>query len=77
MAKRARDSAGGEARKAATGNAEAKQPSRVSKQADKTSTAFDLWLKRELRDMFSDVAQEPVPDELLQLIDEKKAKDGK
>ena len=35
-------------------------------------TAFDLWLERELKDMFSDVAQEPIPEELMRLIDEAK-----
>lgn len=40
----------------------------------RSSTAFDLWLQRELQDMFSDVSNEPLPDELLRLIDESKAK---
>ena len=31
--------------------------------------AFDLWLKRGLHDMFDDVAREPIPPELLALID--------
>ena len=40
----------------------------------RSSTAFDLWLQRELQDMFADVSREPVPDELMRLIDESKAK---
>ncbi len=31
--------------------------------------AFDLWLQRGLRDMFDDVAKEPIPPELLALIE--------
>ena len=31
--------------------------------------AFDLWLQRGLHDLFDDVAKEPVPDELLTLIE--------
>ncbi|MCC6471033.1 MAG: hypothetical protein IT563_22140 [Alphaproteobacteria bacterium] len=75
MAKRPTDRPADSARKAA-GGAQARQAPKPARRADKTSTAFDLWLKRELRDMFSDVAHEPVPDELLQLIDDKKIKDN-
>ena len=31
-------------------------------------TAFDVWLKRGLHQMFDDVAKEPIPEELLRLI---------
>lgn len=31
-------------------------------------TAFDLWLQRGLQQVFSDVAQEPIPNEILALI---------
>ncbi len=31
--------------------------------------AFDLWLKRGLHAMFDDVAREPLPPELLALIE--------
>ncbi len=31
--------------------------------------AFDLWLQRGLHAMFDDVAKEPIPPELLALID--------
>ena len=37
-------------------------------------SAFDMWLQRELQKMFSDVAQEPIPDELMRLIDQDKLK---
>jgi hypothetical protein len=32
--------------------------------------AFDLWLNQKLHDMYDDVTQEPIPPELLQLIEE-------
>lgn len=32
--------------------------------------AFDLWLQRGLQKVFSDVAQEPVPDDILALIEQ-------
>ena len=32
--------------------------------------AFDLWLQRGLHELFDDVAGEPVPEELLKLIEE-------
>ncbi|MFE8872808.1 NepR family anti-sigma factor [Acetobacter persici] len=38
---------------------------------EKTSDqAFDLWLKRGLHQLFDDVANEPIPEELLRLIEE-------
>jgi hypothetical protein len=43
---------------------------------DKSSVpdaAFDIWLRRGLHQMFDDVAREPIPPELLRLIEE----DGK
>ena len=32
-------------------------------------SAFDLWLRRGLHQLFDDVAKEPVPEELLRLIE--------
>ena len=32
--------------------------------------AFDLWLQRGLHKLFDDVASEPIPDELLRLIED-------
>ncbi|MCG4253158.1 NepR family anti-sigma factor [Acetobacter tropicalis] len=41
------------------------------KESKKTSDqAFDLWLKRGLHQLFDDVANEPIPEELLKLIEE-------
>ena len=36
--------------------------------------AFDLWLRRGLHDLFDDVMREPIPDELLRLIEEDKGR---
>ena len=36
----------------------------------KGDQAFDLWLQRGLHQMFDDVAGEPVPEDLLRLIEE-------
>ena len=35
---------------------------------ERTDGAFDLWLQRGLHQLFDDVASEPVPEELLRLI---------
>ncbi len=32
--------------------------------------AFDVWLRRGLHDMFDDVMREPIPDDLLRLIED-------
>lgn len=36
--------------------------------------AFDIWLRRGLHQMFDDVAREPIPPELLRLIDQDRGK---
>jgi hypothetical protein len=36
----------------------------------KGDAAFDLWLQRGLHKLFDDVAREPIPDELLRLIED-------
>jgi len=36
----------------------------------KTEAAFDLWLQKGLHEIYDQVAREPVPDELLKLIEE-------
>jgi Anti-sigma factor NepR len=42
--------------------------SRRRRQAE-PSAAFDIWLDRDLHRMFDKVAAEPIPDDLLRLID--------
>ncbi len=39
-----------------------------------TETAFSLWLQRGLHKLFDDVANEPIPEELLKLIEEDRRK---
>ncbi len=36
--------------------------------------AFDLWLKRGLHQIYDDVAKEPIPEDLLRLIEEDRGK---
>ncbi len=36
--------------------------------------AFDIWLRRGLHQMFDDVAREPIPPELLRLIERDRQK---
>lgn len=36
--------------------------------------AFDIWLRRGLHQMFDDVAREPIPPELLRLIEQDRGK---
>ena len=40
------------------------------KKPRKTEVAFDLWLQKGLHELYDQVANEPVPDELLKLIEE-------
>ena len=43
------------------------------KEAEK---AFDLWLTRGLHQLYDTVAKEPIPEDLLRLIEEDKARKG-
>jgi hypothetical protein len=36
----------------------------------KTEAAFDLWLQKGLHEIYDQVANEPIPEELLRLIEE-------
>jgi hypothetical protein len=40
------------------------------KKSRKTEAAFDLWLQKGLHEIYDSVAREPIPDELLKLIEE-------
>ena len=46
-------------------------PSPPKRPAEK---AFDTWLQRGLHEIFDEVAREPIPDELLKLIQEHREK---
>ncbi len=57
-----------------------KQPSamasshRVREEDSAPAAAFDLWLQRSLHQLFDKVAKEPIPDELLRLIEQDREK---
>ena len=36
--------------------------------SDQAETAFTTWLNRGLHELYDDIANEPIPDELLRLI---------
>lgn len=40
------------------------------KQSRASDSAFDVWLNRGLHKLFDDVAKEPIPEELLKLLEE-------
>lgn len=44
------------------------------KQSKPTDAAFDIWLNRGLHQLFDAVANEPVPEALLKLIEEDRKK---
>lgn len=46
----------------------------AAKQSRPADDAFDIWLNRGLHALFDDVAKEPIPDELLRLIEEDRRK---
>ena len=46
----------------------------LSPQSRSTDSAFDIWLNRGLHQLFDDVANEPVPEALLKLIEDDKKK---
>lgn len=49
-------------------------PAAPSNRSKVTDAAFDIWLNRGLHQLFDDVAKEPVPEELLRLIEEDRKK---
>ena len=51
-----------------------KLPPDSKKQSKPTDAAFDIWLNRGLHQMFDKVASEPIPDELMKLIEEDRKK---
>lgn len=51
-----------------------KPASKSDKQSRATDTAFDVWLKRGLHELFDDVTKEPIPPELLRIIQEHQKK---
>ena len=47
------------------------------KQSRPADAAFDLWLNRGLHKLYDEVAREPIPDELLKLIEESRDQEGR
>jgi len=45
-----------------------------SKQLNPKGEAFDLWLQRGLHELYDEVANEPIPEDLLKLIDDGRPK---
>jgi len=50
-----------------------KPPPAPQRKAGESGSAFDLWLKRGLHELFDDVAREPIPEELMRLIEQDRA----
>ena len=51
-----------------------KKPPQQAPKSRPTDAAFDIWLNRGLHQLFDDVANEPIPDELLRLIEDDEQK---
>ena len=51
-----------------------KRGQKASAKPKKGEAAFDLWLDRGLHKLFDDVANEPLPEEFLRLIEEDRRK---
>ena len=49
------------------------KPARRAGRAEKDDEAFDIWLQRGLHQLYDSVAKEPIPDELLRLIEQDRA----
>lgn len=45
------------------------KPDPAARPTEGVKSAFDVWLDRGLHRMFDEVAQEPIPEELLKLIE--------
>jgi len=46
------------------------RPSQVARSGQGPAEAFDIWLQQGLHKLYDSVAKEPVPDELLKLIEQ-------
>jgi hypothetical protein len=51
-----------------------RQQARQPRRPPGTDTAFDLWLHRNLHDLYDPITREPIPDSLLQLINKDREK---
>ena len=53
-----------------SGRAGTKAARRVDRVGKGDAEAFDIWLQRGLHQLYDSVAKEPIPDELLKLIEQ-------
>jgi hypothetical protein len=51
-----------------------KSPAPTPNKSSRADAAFDLWLQRGLHELFDKFAEEPIPPELLKLIEDDKKK---
>ncbi len=51
-----------------------KPPPRKPNKSSRADAAFDLWLQRGLHELYDKFAEEPIPPELLKLIEDDKKK---
>ncbi len=51
-----------------------KPAGKSNRQSRVTDSAFDLWLNRGLHELFDDVVNEPVPEELLKIVQDDQKK---
>ena len=47
----------------------------TTKKARTSGSAFDVWLQRGLHEIYDKVANEPIPDDLLKMIDDDRKRD--
>jgi hypothetical protein len=56
--------------KAGGGGDDASAPSRGARSGQGPAEAFDIWLQQGLHKLYDSIAKEPIPDELLKLIEQ-------
>ena len=66
---------GGSGDQPAEGGPPRRRPDRAGRGG--SAEAFDIWLQRGLHQLYDNVAKEPVPDELLKLIEQDRSDRGK
>ncbi len=54
---------------------EDKPPKPGSSSSRKAETAFDVWLRRGLHQLFDEVTREPIPPEILRMLEDDSNKD--
>ncbi|WP_090561825.1 NepR family anti-sigma factor [Belnapia rosea] len=49
----------------------------IEQEGEEVDQAFDVWLRRGLHQLYDTVAREPIPEDLLRLIEEDRASEKK